>query len=167
MPETMFAELMMSFPCRVLVCSMSTMDTISNARKSIRLKKRRTNKIKLRTLFGIRNWELGIKVQHKNRIIVEIILNHNYKFGITFLNFFPVFVTIPIPNYKFLIPFTTQIYFIKNGILAIFLSAIPVPRTTARSGSSATCTGNFILCEIRLSSPLSNAPPPVRYSPLR
>ncbi len=29
-------------------------------------------------------------------------------------------------------------YFIRKGIRAIFFSAIPVPRTTARSGSSAT-----------------------------
>ena len=37
------------------------------------------------------------------------------------------------------------LYFIRKGIPAIFLSAMPVPLTTARSGSSATCTGNFIL----------------------
>ncbi len=46
-------------------------------------------------------------------------------------------------NPKFLIP--QKNYFIKNGILAMFFNAIPVPRTTARSGSSATCTGSFIL----------------------
>lgn len=47
------------------------------------------------------------------------------------------------PNPKFLI--LQKNYFIKNGILAMFFNAIPVPRTTARSGSSATCTGSFIL----------------------
>jgi hypothetical protein len=41
-------------------------------------------------------------------------------------------------------------YFIRKGILAMFFRAMPVPLTTARSGSSATCTGNFILCDIRL-----------------
>lgn len=45
--------------------------------------------------------------------------------------------TLSIPDYKLLIPVRKN-YFIKNGILAMFFSAIPVPRTTARSGSSAT-----------------------------
>lgn len=48
-----------------------------------------------------------------------------------------------LPDSQLLIP--RPAYFIRNGILAIFFSAIPVPLTTARSGSSATCTGSFIL----------------------
>ena len=54
---------------------------------------------------------------------------------------------------------------IKNGYLWIFFKAMPVPLTTARKGSSATCTGNFVFAERRLSKPLNNAPPPVKYRP--
>lgn len=59
-------------------------------------------------------------------------------------------------------PITFQIYFIRKGMRAMFFNAIPVPRTTARSGSSATCTGSLIFWLMRLSRPRSNAPPPVR-----
>ena len=36
-------------------------------------------------------------------------------------------------------------YCIKNLNLPIFFSEIPVPLTTARKGSSAICTGSFVL----------------------
>ena len=35
-------------------------------------------------------------------------------------------------------------YCIRNLKLPIFFNAMPVPRTTARSGSSAMCTGNLV-----------------------
>ncbi len=145
---------MMSLPCKVLVCSISITHIISSIRNNMRLKKRRTKSIKLRTYF--RSWEFSCN-------IINIIL----------LNSFLLLNVLSAA--KCLVPLLSAcrqvrgqgFYFIKNGILAIFLSAIPVPRTTARSGSSATCTGSLILCDMRLSSPRSNAPPPVRYRPRR
>ncbi len=53
-------------------------------------------------------------------------------------------------------------YLIRNGNLLKFFRAIPVPRATALRGSSAICTDSLVFCCIRLSSPLSNDPPPAR-----
>src|SRR3546814_6424735 len=55
-----------------------------------------------------------------------------------------------------------KFYCMRNLKLPIFFKAIPVPRTTARSGSSAMCTGSLVLDWMRLSRPRSSAPPPVR-----
>ena len=48
----------------------------------------------------------------------------------------------------------------------MFFKAIPVPRTTALNGSSATWIGSLVFKLSLLSRPLNNAPPPVWYIPL-
>ena len=53
-------------------------------------------------------------------------------------------------------------YRIRNENLLMFLSAMPVPRTTARSGSSAMWNGRLVLSCRRLSRPRISAPPPAR-----
>ena len=52
-------------------------------------------------------------------------------------------------------------YFIRILLyLSRFFSTMPVPRTTARNGSSATWTSRPVRWEMRLSSPRSIEPPP-------
>ena len=51
---------------------------------------------------------------------------------------------------------------IRNWKRSMFFNAIPVPRATARKGSSLTCTGSLVLMLIRLSNPRSKAPPPAK-----
>ena len=53
-------------------------------------------------------------------------------------------------------------YLIKKVNLSKFFKAMPVPRATARRGSSAKWTGNLVFAAIRLSSPRSKEPPPAR-----
>ena len=48
----------------------------------------------------------------------------------------------------------------------MFFNAVPVPRTTARSGSSAMWTRSFVFAAILLSRPRNRAPPPVSQIPL-
>src|SRR5690606_13677888 len=60
----------------------------------------------------------------------------------------------------------TAVYCIKNLNVPMFFNAMPVRRTTARRGSSATWTGSLVFAWIRLSNPRNNAPPPVRQIPV-
>ncbi len=53
-------------------------------------------------------------------------------------------------------------YRIRKENRLIFFSAMLVPRTTERSGSSAMWNGIPVFFERRRSSPLINAPPPAR-----
>ena len=55
-----------------------------------------------------------------------------------------------------------RFYRIRKEKRLIFLSAIFVPRTTERNGSSAMWNGIPVFLERRRSKPLINAPPPAR-----
>ena len=55
-----------------------------------------------------------------------------------------------------------RFYRIKNEKRLMFFNAILVPRTTARSGSSAMWNGIPVFFERRRSKPLIKAPPPAR-----
>ena len=57
-------------------------------------------------------------------------------------------------------------FLMRNGKRSMFFKAIAVPLATACNGSSATCTGSLVFWEIRLSNPLSCAPPPARKMPV-
>jgi hypothetical protein len=70
---------------------------------------------------------------------------------------------IQFDSYKYILICYFESYLIKMLLnFAMFLSAIPVPRTTALNGSSAIYTGKSVFCEIRLSRPLNIDPPPAR-----
>ena len=61
----------------------------------------------------------------------------------------------------------TSYYFTKTLLyLSIFFKVIPVPLTTALSGSSAINTGKSVFLESLLSSPLNIDPPPAKYIPV-
>ena len=55
-----------------------------------------------------------------------------------------------------------RFYRIRKEKRLMFFNAILVPRTTARSGSSAIWKGIPVFLERRRSSPLISAPPPAR-----
>jgi len=57
-----------------------------------------------------------------------------------------------------------QKLFHEEGHSCMFFSAMPVPLTTARSGSSATCTGSFILWDISFIKPPEQCPAAGKYS---
>src|SRR5699024_1043695 len=65
------------------------------------------------------------------------------------------------PGVSFALP-AGACHFMRNENWLMFLSAMPVPRTTARIGSSAMLKWMPFLDEKRLSSPLMRAPPPAR-----